>query len=87
MLPRSVRRVTDGPGNTQTGWDIGMAYYSTEARVLAWMSRALTDLTFGDIPKPGLPRVHWLCAYVCMPVFELQEYMVAYYVGYHPPPE
>ena len=40
-----------------------------EARTWTWISTTHTDLSLHDTPKPGVPRVHWLHACVCMPLY------------------
>ena len=74
------------PTPNQTGRDMGVAFFLIETRAWTWIYTTHTSLSFRDTPKPGVPvATGSVC--VRMPLIKLRGYMVAYYVGYHPPPE
>ena len=74
------------PNTQPNGLGYGRGILFIETRAWTWISTTHTSLSIRDTPKPGVPVANGSVR-VCMPLIWLRGYMVAYYVGYHPPPE
>ena len=60
-----------GPLSQHTTKRVGIWVWPNlmETSAWTWVSTTHTDLSLRDTRKPGVPRVHWLRACVCMGLF------------------